>query len=169
MIPVVLDQEKESVKRSIQERHVSICYDGCSRLGEALVLVVRFVDDQWTVHQLLARLKVLAKTVNGEELAVELIPVVPTFLQIKGDYVIAVRDGAAVNGAAMRILKAVYPKVFDVTCFFHALDLVGNRFELPTLDCFMQFWTRLFAHSCAANFKWKERTGTCIRSFFATR
>ena len=129
MIPVVLDQEKESVKRSIQERHVSICYDGCSRLGEALVLVVHFVDDQWTVHQLLARLKVLAKTVNGEELAGELIHVVSTFLQIKGHYVIAaMRDGAAVNVAAMRIFKAVYPKVFDVTCFCHAIDLIGNRF-----------------------------------------
>ena len=115
MIPVVLDQEKESVKRSIQERHVSICYDGCSRLFEAFVLVVRFVDDQWTVHQLLARLKVLAKTVNGEELAVELIHVVSTFLHIKNHYVIAaMRDGTAVKGAAMRIFKAVYPKVFDV-------------------------------------------------------
>ena len=79
------------------------------------------------------------------------------------------RDGAAVNGAAMRIFKAVYPKVFDVTCFCHAIDLVGNRFELPTLDCFMLYWTRLFAHSCAANLKWKERTATCIQSFSATR
>ena len=88
MIPVVLDQEKENTKRSIQERHVSICYDGCSRQGEALVLVVRFVDDQWTVHQLLARLKVLAKTVNGEELAGNLIHVVSTYLQVRATTVL---------------------------------------------------------------------------------
>ena len=46
------------------------------------MLGVRFVDDQLTVHQLLARLKVLAETVNGEELAGELIHVVSTFLHI---------------------------------------------------------------------------------------
>ena len=71
--------------------------------------------------------------------------------------------------AAMQIFKVVYPKVLDVTCFCHTIDLVGNRFELPSLDCFMQYWTQLFAHSWATNLKWEEHTGFCIQSSSATR
>ena len=40
------------------------------------------------------------------------------------------RDGAAVNGAALRQLKFFYADLLDVVCFFsHTLDNVGSHFE----------------------------------------
>ena len=40
----------ERIKNEIDKRHVSITFDGTSRLGEALVIVVRFIDD-WNIKQ----------------------------------------------------------------------------------------------------------------------
>ncbi len=170
MIPIVLARERDRVKTSITDRSVSVIYDGCTRLGEALVIVLRFLDDQWTIHQVLVRLKVLSKSLNGEGLAGELIHALSTSLQIKQAHVVAaMRDGASVNGAAMRVLKAVYPRVLDVTCFSHTIDLVGTHFELPTLDRFAHWWIQLFSRSCAAKLRWKERTGAAMKTFSATR
>ena len=39
------------------------------------------------------------------------------------------RDGASVNGTALRQLMFFYPKLFDVVCFSHTIDNVGNHFE----------------------------------------
>ena len=65
----------------------------------------------------------------------ELIDVLATQLQVPRAHVIAaMRDGASVNGCALRAVKALYPKMFEVTCFSHNIDLVGSRFEVPTLQ-----------------------------------
>ena len=38
------------------------------------------------------------------------------------------RDGVAVNGAAVRSLKPFMPAMIDVVCFSHTLDNVGSAF-----------------------------------------
>ena len=35
---------------------ISVIFDGTTRLGEALAIVVRFVDDGWKINQSLVRL-----------------------------------------------------------------------------------------------------------------
>ena len=47
------------------------------------------------------------------------------------------RGGASVNGAAMRVFRALYPSFIDITCFAHTIDRVGVYFELSTLNWFM--------------------------------
>ena len=49
----------------------------------------------------------------------------------------AVRDRASVNGVAMRTVKVVYPNAFDIGCFSHTIDSVGEQFSLPHLS---KFW-----------------------------
>ena len=46
----------------------------------------------------------------------------------------AVRDGASVNGAALRQLMFFYQKLFDVVCFSHTIDNVGSHFQFQILD-----------------------------------
>ena len=79
------------------------------------------------------------------------------------------RDGASVNGCALRAVKALYPKMFEVECFSHTIDLIGSRFEVPTLDQFIQWWIQLFSNSAAAKLRWKERTRVAIKSYSVTR
>ena len=52
-----------------QVNAVSTIFDGSTRLGEALAIVVRFVDRHWNVQQRLVRLQVLAKSLKANELA----------------------------------------------------------------------------------------------------
>ena len=36
------------------------------------------------------------------------------------------------NVAALRTVAIVYPSLVDVCCISHTLDLVGNKFRVPT-------------------------------------
>lgn len=169
-IPTLLSMEKDDIKQATAGRPVAVIYDGSTRLGEALAVLFRFSDDEWSPKQVLVRLKVLAKSLTGEQLAGELIHVLSTSLQVQqANLVATMRDGASVNGCALKVVRAIYPTALDVTCFSHAIDLTGSHFELPTLDLFMQHWIRLFSHSATAKLRWKERTGVAMRSFSATR
>ena len=51
-------------------KHIS---DRTTHIAEAMVVVVRFVDDQWQLKQCVARLMLLAKSCTGEEVANQLI------------------------------------------------------------------------------------------------
>ena len=135
------------------------------------MIVICYLDSDWTVRQVLTQLKVLFKSLTGDQLAGELIEAISTTLQIDRSHLTAtMRDGASsVNGAGIRVLKAVYPTILDVTCFAHTIDLVRTKFNLPMLDRFMQWWVRLFSKSAAAKLVWKARTGVAIRSISPTR
>ena len=67
-IPLLLKQEKETLKNEIAGVPVSVVFDGTTREGEALAIVVRFVRD-WQIEQRLVRLLLLARPVTGDELA----------------------------------------------------------------------------------------------------
>ena len=65
LIPSVLQKEKETLKSELSEaKAVSTIFDGSTRLGEALAIIVRFVHSQWNVQQRLVRLQVLVKSLK---------------------------------------------------------------------------------------------------------
>jgi hypothetical protein len=74
-------------------------------------------------------------------------------------------DRASVNGVAMRTLSIMYPTVMDIGCFSHTLDLVGTKFNFPTLDKFMKHWEAIFTHSCKSKLLWREQTGMAIKTY----
>ncbi len=61
-IPFIQEQEVERVKKEVQDTHVSVIFDGSTHVGEALVVVLRFVDGAWNVQQRLVRIQLLAKS-----------------------------------------------------------------------------------------------------------
>ena len=77
------------------------------------------------------------KSMTGEELASVLISTLSTTLGVESYTLIAaMRDRASVNNVAMWTLALVYPSILDVSCFSHTIDLVGGKFNTPTLDEF---------------------------------
>lgn len=64
IIPFVLEEEQKRIKSEIQGKNISIIFDGTSRLGEVLAIVVRF-EDNWDVVQRLVRVQLLVKTMTG--------------------------------------------------------------------------------------------------------
>lgn len=171
-VPFVLDTENGRVCAEVEKAEfVSVLFDGSTRQGEALAVMVRFVDEEYEVKQLLVRLHVLAKSLTGEQLAREIIKALSTELRLpEGKVVAAIRDGASVNTAAMRHVSTImYPLMADIICSSHSLDNVGKRFSTPTLDVFLQLWVSLFSHSPAAKLQWRATAGETIKSYSATR
>ena len=149
---------------------MSVIFDGTNRLGEAMVIVLRFVDDDWQIQHCLIRLQLLAKSLTGEEIARELISVLQVGYGIGvGTLVGSMRDRASINNVAMATVKVLYPDVFNVGCFSHTIDHVGEHFRIPMLDEFVSAWILLFSHSPKAQLAWRTRTGHSIKTFSKTR
>ena len=92
-IPFILKQEESVIKEEVAGRNLSVIFDGTSRLGEALAMVVRFIGDDWDIQQRLLRVQMLSKSLTGEEIARELISVLSVSYSIKSGCVIgAMRD-----------------------------------------------------------------------------
>ena len=67
--PLNLKKEKDTIKDEIAANDgFSLLFDGGTRIGEALAIVVRFID-RWNVQQRLVKLEVLARSLNAEQLA----------------------------------------------------------------------------------------------------
>lgn len=136
LVPFVLKEEQARIRSELHGIFVSMVFDSTTRLGEVLAVIVRFVTD-WSVQQRLVRLEVLLKSVTGEELARELISILSVKLGIQSSKLVgAMHDRASVNGAAMCIVKVMYPYIFDVGCLSHTLDLVGEKFKALNLHLF---------------------------------
>eukprot|EP00117_Sycon_ciliatum_P014757 scpid83935/ scgid14881/ len=132
-IPVVLSEEQDTFKKKIAGRDVALIFDGTTRLGEAIAIVLRYVGDDWKIQQRLVRLQTVSKSVNSPQLAQVLNECVSVRYGVPHKHIIAsMRDGAAVNGAAMRTLSILFPSVLDVTCFSHTLSNTGRHFQFAT-------------------------------------
>ena len=171
IIPAVLEKEKDKLRSELETvKEAKVIFDGTARMGEALAIVIRFVQEDFKPTQRLKQLEVLAKALKGVELAQRLI----SCLTVKYNFALntiigGIRDGASVNGAALRQLRLFYSNLFDVVCFSHTIDYVGNHFEFRILDSFTQYWVSLFAHSFNARLLWKEKTGQAMRTHSDTR
>ena len=61
-IPFILSKEKGRLREEMNGKDVAVIFDGTSRLGEALVVVLRFMDlESWSPQQRLVRLQLLAR------------------------------------------------------------------------------------------------------------
>ena len=101
--------------------------------------------------------RILSKSMNGEEVAHELINVLSVSLGVQSHLLLgAMRDRASVNNVAMRVVRIVYPSCLDIGCFSHTLDIVGEKFKAPVLNTFSTLWLSLFSHSPKTRLLWKE-------------
>ena len=169
LIPFILDEERGLIREEIKDKFVSVIFDGTSRLGEVLAIVLCYVED-YKIKQRLVCLEILTKSMTGEEVARELISVLSVTFGIKSHLLLAgMRDGASVNNVAMEVLKVVYPDILNIHCFSHTLDLVGEKFSTPVLSTFSTYWISLFSHSPKTKALWKEQTNKAMASFSKTR
>ena len=167
LVPFVHQEQHTRLKEEMRDKQVSVIFDGTTRLGEAMVVVLRFISKDWELQQRLVRLHMLAKSMTGEEIARVLISTLSVQYSIPSNCLLAAR--ASVNGVAMKTLQIVYPMAVDIGCFSHTLNLVGERFKVPLLSEFINSWVSLFAHSPKARLYWKECTGIAVRSYSPTR
>ena len=51
MIPFEFKEKEVSLKRDIQDQHLGMIFDGTTRHGEAMAVVVSFVSKLWRIEQ----------------------------------------------------------------------------------------------------------------------
>lgn len=170
-IPPIARSEKQSIRKELEGKYVSVVFDGTSRLGEALAIVVRYCSGSgWTIKQKLVCLSMLAKSLCGEEAAREILTILSTDLGISSSQLIAtIRDCASVNNMAVRTLTIMYPLAIDIGCFSHTLSHVGEKFKVPNLDKFMKYWKLIFKHSYKCRLLWREQTGRSVATYSPRR
>ena len=70
LIPFGHSQKVNLIKADIANRPVSVVFDGTTRLGEAMAIVLHFVDNDLKVVQRIVRLQLLQKSMSWEEVPV---------------------------------------------------------------------------------------------------
>ena len=117
---------------------LSIIFDGNTRQGEAIAIIVRFVDNNWNIQRLV-RIDVCSKSVNANELAQVLNQYLSVDYGVRANSLLAaMREGASVNQAALDRMAFIFSKMLNVVCFSHTLVEFGS------------LWIRMFRHSCKA-------------------
>ena len=101
-ITFIVEQEKLKVRQDIGDHCVTVIFDGTTQLGEALVVVIRYLDDDWKLQQHNANIKMHSKSMTGDEIARELINTLSVTYGISSHRLVAaLRDRASVNGVAL--------------------------------------------------------------------
>ena len=117
LLPFVLRQETTRIKQALCGRPTSIIFDGTTHVCEALVIVVRYLTDNWVIKQEVCRLMLLTKSLTGEEVARQIISVISTEMDVSSDLVVgAMHDRASVKEVAMRTVKVIYQNILDIGC-----------------------------------------------------
>ena len=136
LIPFIHQEELSWIKHEILNQPLSIIYDGTTHVCEAFVIVLHYLTDDWELKHCVGRLKLLAKTMTGEEIAQQIIVIPSTEFRISSNLIVAaMHDRASVNDVAMRTIKVVYNELLDVGCS-HTLNHVGERMNTPILHDF---------------------------------
>ena len=127
-IPFILEEERKALMDETKGiTACSVVFDGSTHLRKALVIILRFITTNLEAAQRLVRLRILSKGLTSQQLAREIITCLSTEYHLPTTALVAaIRDGAAVSGAAMRYDRDMYPQVMDITCVSHSLDNVGN-------------------------------------------
>ena len=163
VIPPILCEEPRRISEEISQRPISLTYDGTTHAAEAVVVILRFTDDHWTIPQGVVQLMLLAKSVTGKELAREIIFILSTQLQIQQHLlVVSMRDNAFVNNIAMQMVRVFYSKVFDIGCFSHTINHVDEKFDTPVLKELTSAWISIFSRSLKNKLAWKPQTDQVI-------
>ena len=107
------------------------------------------------------KLHLLTKSMSGEEITREFINVLSVANSIDSSWLLAcMHDRASTNGVAVCTLKITYPKLFDMGCFLHTVDHVGEYFSIHILSVSSPVHgSQCFLIAPKVRLIWKEQTG----------
>ena len=98
LVPYIVTQEQADIKGEILGEPVPVIFEGTTRLGEAMAIVVRFIDNSFSIQQRLIHLQLLLKSMTGEEIAREPINTLSAKYSVGSDILVAaMHDRAACN------------------------------------------------------------------------
>jgi hypothetical protein len=140
-VPMIEEEETELLRAEVVGQHVSIMFDGTSRLGEAINIIFRWCGADFRLVQRLTKFVTLARHVDHNELARMMSEHILLDMHVTVRHVIALaRDSVALNGATLSLMQGVFNHSQDMLDVPHTISNAGIRITLPTLDRFMRDW-----------------------------
>ena len=88
LVPVIYKQKLDFLKSKLTGIFLSVKFDGTTRYGEAMAILISFVGAGFCVQQWLVRMTLVEKSMSGEEVARELISNLSTIFGIHSDQVV---------------------------------------------------------------------------------
>ena len=170
LIQPVVSQERDRLRTLFRDQDVSICFDGTSRGGETLGFVARAVDKDFIIVEKAIALVALSASANAGVLTSNFAAQVFVSLGVAPGRLVAIsRDGASVNEAACQLISRSFQITFvDVTCYAHALNNAGEKFQGTVLNDFASALVGL-QHSEAARNLWASMASSALPRVGATR
>ena len=160
-IPKVEEFEMKRVREEIAGQKVTVIFDGTTRLGEAIVVLLRWCPSDFSgIKMRLVTVATAEKHMDGAEHCAFINNILVTVCRVDSMHVVGgTRDSCSTNGNTMRRLKMVMINLQDFLCISHTLSKFGEHVELSVLSKFMTHWLGLVQHHPAAKTLWKEKTG----------
>ena len=157
MVPKVEAKEFATVLDEITDMYCTAIFDGTTRVGEALNVIVRYCTADFYVVQRLVAFITLQKHMNATQMANLLMQLFLTKLQIKIENLVATaRDSASVNGAAVRRLGTTFTNAANILCVCHTLSIMGGKFDFPELEEFTSVWVSMVYSHAGIKTIWKH-------------
>ena len=149
MVPKVEAKEFALVLDEVKDMRVTAIFDGTTRVGEALNVILRWCTADFYVVQRLVAFVTLQKHMNASQMANLLMSLFLTKLQIKIENLVATeRDSASVNGAAVRQLGTTFTNSANILCICHTLSIMGGKIDFPELEQFVSVWVQMvYSHA----------------------
>eukprot|EP00733_Pompholyxophrys_punicea_P001149 Pompholyxophrys_punicea_v1_NODE_508_length_1810_cov_3.367521.p1 type:complete len:390 gc:universal NODE_508_length_1810_cov_3.367521:416-1585(+) len=145
LILFVREQEVALVSKEILNKYLCVIFDGTTRQGEVLNVVVRFTNEERRAKQLLIKVKIYEASLSGIQVCQSISDLLLRTYQIHPEKVVSVvRDGAAVNNVAVEHMAGLFPNIMSIVCFSHTFDRVGVYFNVPVASRFMKHYGKLF-------------------------
>lgn len=82
---------------------------------------------------------------------------------------VSMHDRASVNVMAILSIAVLFSKMFDIGCYSHTLDRVGEKMNTPLLDEFISSWVSMFSCSPKTKLLWATKTGLSSPTYSSTR
>lgn len=163
--------------RSKAFRPISVLFDSSLIFHETYVFGLRIVDEYWNAAFRVVKVAQYDETSDALSLCKKILNCIfdgkgPCSIRLDSHSVMGwTRDGAAVNGAALRILSQTKCQgTIDIVCSSHAVDLAGKKFQTPCADEYWLHYEKLFLdifHS--APFALLQQLGVNLKSYSKTR
>jgi hypothetical protein len=126
--------EIQQLKLELDDKMLSVVVDATTFHGEAVVFVVRFVDERGAIHQRLIGTRLLKFALDAQELSHVVMDMLAQF-NVSRTSVAAINfDNAQLNYAAYRTLGTFYGSSKGVGCICHYLNIAGSHFDTPILS-----------------------------------
>jgi len=65
IVPLLFSQQQAQIKEELNGKDLSVIFNGTTRLGEAMAIVVRFISSDWQIQQRLIRFQLIARSMSG--------------------------------------------------------------------------------------------------------